>query len=108
MKTDLILLVLSKYLHAVESSFLFHLYEGVTKEIISRNLQKKEIAAKETLPISKAEEQILYYVSSYIIFSMIEKYKKIINNNEKNIAAKDAIKFLNSLKTTCSAKIVVR
>ena len=39
---------------------------------------------------------------------MIEKYKKIINNNEKNIAAKDAIKFLNSLKTTCSAKIVVR
>ena len=108
MKTDLILLVLSKYLHAVESGFLFHLCEGVTKEIISRNLQKKEIAAKETLPISKEEEQILYYVSSYIIFSMIEKYKKIINNNEKNIAAKDAIKFLNSLKTTCSAKIVVR
>ena len=31
---------------------------------------------------------------------MIEKYKRIINNNEKNIAAKDALKFLNSLKTT--------
>ena len=36
---------------------------------------------------------------------MIEKYKRIINNNE-NIAAKDALKFLNSLKTTCSEKIV--
>ena len=55
--------------------------------------------------MSKAEEQILYYVSGYIIFSMIGKYKRIINNNEKNIAAKDALKFLNSLKTKCSEKI---
>ena len=37
---------------------------------------------------------------------MIEKYNRIINNNEKNIAAKDALKFLNSLKTKCSEKIV--
>ena len=32
---------------------------------------------------------------------MIEKY-----NNEKNTAAKHALKFLNSLPTTCSVKIV--
>ena len=38
---------------------------------------------------------------------MTEKYKRIINNNEKNIAAKDALKFLNYLKTKCSEKIVV-
>ena len=37
---------------------------------------------------------------------MTEKYKRIINNNEKNIAAKEALKFLNSLKITCSEKIV--
>ena len=37
---------------------------------------------------------------------MTEKYKRIINNNEKNIAAKDALKFLNSLKITYSEKIV--
>ena len=37
---------------------------------------------------------------------MIEKYKRIINNNEKNAAAKDALKFLNSLPTTGSVKIV--
>ena len=37
---------------------------------------------------------------------MTEKYKRMINNNEKNIAAKDALKFLNSLKTKWSEKIV--
>ena len=37
---------------------------------------------------------------------MIEKYKTIINNNEKNAAAKDALKFLNSLPTAGSVKIV--
>ena len=37
---------------------------------------------------------------------MTEKYKRMINNNEKNIAAKDALKFLNSLKTKSSEKIV--
>ena len=37
---------------------------------------------------------------------MTEKYKRMINNNQKNIAAKDALKFLNSLKTKCSEKIV--
>ena len=35
---------------------------------------------------------------------MIEKHKRIINN-EKNVAAKDGLKFLNSLKTKCSEKI---
>ena len=100
------LLEISKHSHAVESGLLFNLCERIKREIISRNVKKKEIATKETLPISKEEEQILYYVSGYTIFSMIEKYKRIINNNEKNIAAKDALKFLNSLKTTCSEKIV--
>ena len=100
------LLEISKYSHAVESGLLFHLCERVIKEIISRNVKKKEIATKETLSLSKEEKQIPYYVSGYIIFSMVEKYKRIINNNEKNVAAKDALKFLNSLKTTCSEKIV--
>ena len=69
-------------------------------------MKKKEIATKETLPISKEEEQTLYSVSGSIIFSIIEKYKTIINNNERNIAGKDALKFLNSLKTKCYEKIV--
>ena len=37
---------------------------------------------------------------------MTEKYKRIISNNEKNITAKDALKFSNSLKKTCFDKIV--
>ena len=37
---------------------------------------------------------------------MIEKYRRIITSNEKNIAAKDALKFWNSLKTKCSEEIV--
>ena len=99
------LLEISKHSHAVESGLLFHLGEKIIKEIISRNVKKKEIATKETLPMSKEEEQILYYVSGYIIFSMIEKYKRTINNNERNIAAKDALKFFNSWKIACSEKI---
>ena len=92
------LLEISKYSHAVESGLLFHSCERIIKEVISRNVKKNEIATKETLPISKKEEQILYYVSGYITFSMTEKYKRIISNNEKNITAKDALKFSNSLK----------
>ena len=34
------------------------------------------------------------------------KYKRITDYYEKNIAAKGALKFLNSLKTTCFEKIV--
>ena len=100
------LLEISKHSHAVESGLLFHSCERIIKEVISRNVKKKEIATKETLPISKKEEQILYYVPGYITFSMIEKYKRIINNNEKNITAKDALKFSNSLKKACFDKIV--
>ena len=82
------LLKISKHSHAVESGYLFHLYERIIKEIISRNVKKKEIATKQILPISKEEEQILYYISGYIIVSMIEKYKRIINNNEKILQQK--------------------
>ena len=99
------LLEISKHLHAVESGFLFHLCERVTKQIICTNVKKKDISTKETLPISEEEKAILYYVSGYIIFSMIEKYKRIININKKYIAVKDAFKFLNSLKTACSEKV---
>ena len=79
------LLEISKHSHAVERGLLFHLCERIIKEVISRNVKKKEIATKETLPISKEEEQILYYASGYITFSMIEKCKRIISNYEKNI-----------------------
>ena len=92
-------LEISKHSHVVESGFLFHLCERIIKLIISRNVKKKEIATKATLPISKEQEQILYYVSGYIICSMIGKYR-IMDNNEKHIAARDVLKFLNSLKTT--------
>ena len=87
------LLKISKYSHAVESGLLFHLYERIIEKFKSRKVKKKEVATKETLPISKEKEQILYYVSGYIIFSLIEKYKGIINNNEKNIAAKGVLNF---------------
>ena len=93
------LLEISKYSHAVESGLLFHLCERVIKEIISTNVKKKEIATKETLSISKEEKQIPYYVSGYIIFSMVEKYKRIINNNEKKCCCKrclEIFKFLES------------
>ena len=71
-----------------------------------RKVKKKEVATKETLPILKENEQILYYVSGYIIFSLIEKYKGIINNNEKKYCCKRCLEFFNYLKTTCSEKIV--
>ena len=77
---------------------LFHLCERHIKEIISRNVKKKEIAIKETLSISKEEEQILYYVSGYIIFSMIEKYKRIINNNEKYYCLKRRLEIFKFLE----------
>ena len=72
----------------VKSGFLFYLCERYIKEIISRNVEKKEIATKETLPVSKEKKRILYYVSDYIIFSMIEKFKKIMNINEKKYCSK--------------------
>ena len=56
------LLEISKHSHAIESGLLFHLCERIIKQIISTNVKKKETATKETLPISKEKEQILYYV----------------------------------------------
>ena len=82
------LLKISKHSHAVESGLLFHLCERIIEKFISRKVKKKEVATKETLSTLKEKEQILYYVSGYITFSLIEKHKGIINNNEKTLLQK--------------------
>ena len=40
------LLKISKHSDAVESGLLFHLRERIIKEVISRNVKKKEMATK--------------------------------------------------------------
>ena len=64
------LLEILKHTHAVASGLLFHLWERIIKEVIPRNVKKKGITTKETLPISKEDQKILYYVSGYIIIQL--------------------------------------
>ena len=53
---------------------------------------------KKSIRISEEEEQTLYYVAVFIVFSMKKKYEKILEENPKSIRASNALIFLNSVK----------
>ena len=59
------------------------------------NDQKKCAAVKVKTRISPGKEQVIYYISGYIVYSLRKKYTRLIIGN--NISARTASEFLNSL-----------
>ena len=57
-----------------------------------------EMKLKKKIHISEEEEQTLYYVIGFIVFSMKRKHEKILRENPKSISASNALIFLKSVK----------
>ena len=64
-----------------------------------------EMKLKKNIHISEEEEQILYYVAGFIVFSMKRKYEKILKENSKGIRASNALIFLRSVNNVGGEKI---
>ena len=60
---------------------------------------------EKNIHISEEEEQILYYVAGFIVFSMKRKYEKILKENSKGIRASNALIFLRSVNNVGGEKI---
>ena len=50
------------------------------------------------LKLTDEEQQVIYYVAGYIVFSILKKYRNIERNNPRNATCSAAIQFLLSLK----------
>ena len=61
------------------------------------NDHKKCADTEVKTDISPGEEQVIYYVSAYIVYSLRKKYTRLIKLNTSNISAGTALHFLNSL-----------
>ena len=51
------------------------------------------------LTLTKEDEEVLYYVSGYIVFSLVKEYTRLLLNNAKHTDCSDVLQFLSSLRT---------
>ena len=85
---------------SVVCSFTFVTTQDIIRGIISSKNSKGNCGneTEKSIYISEEEEQTLYYVAGFIVFSMKRKYENIIEENPKSISASNALIFLKSVK----------
>ena len=85
---------------SVASSFTFVITQYVIRGTILSKTWKENCGneIEKSIRISEEEEQTLYYVAVFIVFSMKKKYEKILEENPKSIRASNALIFLKSVK----------
>ena len=85
---------------SVVRSFTFVITQDIIRGIISSKNSKGNCGneTEKSICISEEEEQTLYYVAGFIVFSMKRKYENIIEENPKSISASNALIFLKSVK----------
>ena len=84
---------------SVFNSFTFVITQDILRGIISSKNSKGNCGNEiwKSIHKSEEEEQTLYYVAEFIVFSMKRKYEKILEN-PKSISASNALIFLKSVK----------
>ena len=61
------------------------------------NERKKYADTEVKTDMSPCEEQVIYYVSGYIVYSLRKKYTRLIKLKANNISPRTALQFLNSI-----------
>ena len=84
---------------SVASSFTFVITQYIIRGTILSKTSKGNCGneIEKSIHISEEEEQMLYYVAVFIVFSMKRKYEKILEENPR-ISASNALTFLKSVK----------
>ena len=83
--------------NVVNSWYSFLIYKLVFFLIKFENERKKCADTVVKTDISPCEEQVIYYVSGYIVYSLRKKYTRLIKLNTNNISPRTALQFLNSI-----------
>ena len=89
-----------KYSEPTISSLMFALTTTVVKRIfiLENQLYRDTLEVNIETELTNKEQEVIYYVSGYILFSLIKRYKKF--DESGNVEAKDALVFFSSLKGT--------
>ena len=80
--------------------FRFIVFDIMTSIIKFANNQRKSSNEQALdLRFSKEEEEIVYYVSGYIVYSLIKRYTRLSAANTKHKGYRDIFQLLGSLRT---------
>ena len=97
----------SNFVQSTFSSMFHYVCMEIVRFIMKYENLKRESAPKEVIDIelTQDEQQVVYYVAGYVVFSLLRKYKKINLNNPANTAAIAAIQLLSSLEAKNYSKV---
>ena len=86
---------------SVFSGFFGHIVMDIVTAIIKFENESNRNSSEKLLELTltKEEEEVLYYVSGYIVFSLVNKYTRLLVNNAKHTDYSDVLQFLSSLRT---------
>ena len=86
---------------SVFSGFFGHIVMDIVTAIIKFENESNRNSSEKLLELTltKEEEEVLYYVSGYTVFSLVKKYTRLLANNVKHTGYSDAMQFLSSSRT---------
>ena len=99
--------IINDFENCIFNSMFHYICMELVTSIVRHENQQKEGGTSEDIDtyLSDDEQQVVYYVAGYIIFSLLKKYQKIRYKNPQNLAAPAIIQFLLSLKTKKSSTL---
>ena len=92
-----------KYNKNVANSLYSFLIDKLVLLLIKFENEHKKCADIEVkTDITPGEEQVIYYISGYIVYSLRKKYTRFIKLNTNNMSARIVLQFLNSINANHS------
>ena len=82
----------------VISSFFYSLVTTYITKLLKQHNSNSQNFQELKLELRKEEEKILYYVAGYLIFSLLNKYRKLEKSKKKHHIAIASIQLLESLR----------
>ena len=74
-------------------------------KIVMKDENEKIITTKDiNIQLTKEEQQVLYYVAEYIVFSLLQKYKRTRDQGKNAHITTYALQFLDNLKIRSSTE----
>ena len=83
-------------MESATGTFVFSVAMMIVMLVLENQLYKRAPEINVNDKLSTNEQEIIHYVSGYILFALIKRYKRF--DESGNIEAEDALLFFSSLK----------
>ena len=101
-KNDFGISILSSLIQFISMRIVYFIVKFENERKIASNSKSPSV---EEIKLTEEEQQVLYYVAGYIVYSLLKKYKKAQKLNPKNSTCNAAITFLESLKLENAGRV---